>query len=356
MSHINARENSSKERITLLLWHKPPYFQEQLFPGISIQTMHSDKTDRCQDSEVWLLSRRKLYKTPVEIDPRDPEETHRMSISAVSKTKIPFRRFIFQLISGGWCSAAGARRRANGRWVPPVQMGFMQRSHSNPRPKSFTRPLESSYLFGTKLPFPSLLCIRRQETCTHTRWIVEAIGFPTAGSHIVRNYTFNLPHCSRPAGTPSLFMAARRDNWKHNGFWGKAEGLVSSDLMHRYLSVYFLMVQKGQTQTVTVTNDLDVHLPAPRWSFARDSIPIVSGGVGTRALSPKSLRSERICLERKCSSNSIRLITEMNRSWKEFISPYWICGRLFVSPVKPEIWKWTRVELMRSLLAFISAH
>lgn len=91
-----------------------------------------------------------------------------MSISAVSKTKIPFQRFIFQLISGGWCSTAGAHRRANGRWVPLVQMGFTQQSHSNPRPKSFTRPLESSYLFGTKLPFPSLLCIHWQETRMHT--------------------------------------------------------------------------------------------------------------------------------------------------------------------------------------------
>ncbi len=193
-----------------------------------------------QRSRILVTVKSKAVQIPVEINPGDPEETHRMSISALSKTKMYFRCFIFQLISGGWCSTAGARRRANGRWVPLVQMGFMQRSHSNPRPKSFTRPLESSYLFGTKLPFPSLLCIHLQDT--HTQWIVEAIGFPTAGSHIVRNYTFNLPHCSRTAGTPSLFMAARRDNWKHNGFWVKAEGLVSSDFMYRYLSVHLLMV------------------------------------------------------------------------------------------------------------------
>lgn len=43
----------------------------------------------------------KAVKIPVEIKPRDPEETHRMSISAFSKTKISFQHFIFQLISGG---------------------------------------------------------------------------------------------------------------------------------------------------------------------------------------------------------------------------------------------------------------
>lgn len=205
----------------------------------SDKTMKKNRPTQRSQSLVTVMS--KAVKILVVIKPRDPEETHRMSISAISKMKISFQCFLFQL-TGGWCSAAGAHRRANGCWVPWVQMGFMQRSHSNPGPKSFTRPLESSYLFGTKLPFPSLLCIHWQETHTHMRWIVEAIGFPTAGSHIVRNYTFNLPHCSHSAGTPSLFMAARRDNWKHNGFWGKAEGLVSSDLMHRYLSVYFLMV------------------------------------------------------------------------------------------------------------------
>lgn len=134
----------------------------------------SDKTMRknrpMQRPRILVTVTSKAVQIPVEINPGDPEETHRMSISAVSKTKISFRRFIFQLISGGWCSTAGARRRANGRWVPTVQMGFMQRSHSNPRPKSFTRPLESSYLFGTKLPFPSLLCIHLQDTHTGNCW------------------------------------------------------------------------------------------------------------------------------------------------------------------------------------------
>ncbi len=301
-----------------------------------------------QRSRILVTVKSKAVQIPVEINPGDPEETHRMSISALSKTKMYFRCFIFQLISGGWCSTAGARRRANGRWVPLVQMGFMQRSHSNPRPKSFTRPLESSYLFGTKLPFPSLLCIHLQDTHTHSELLRQSVS--QLLGLILLEITLSICRTAPAQQAPHLSLWLLDETIENT----MDSGWRLRDWCHQILCTDISLLISWWCRKPK--SDCNRYNRPQRLSTG--SLLILStqfhSKQGIHALSPKLLRSERICLERKCSTTSIRIITEINRSWKEFILS--VLELVFVSPVKPVIWKRTRVEVMRSLLAFISGH
>lgn len=99
-----------------------------------------------------------------------------------------------------------------------------------------------------------------EERRTHTKRNVKAIARRPLGP-ILLEITLSICRTApTQQATPSLFMAARRDNWKHNGFCGALRDIVSSALMRRYLSVYVVMLQEGRT----VTNDLRFHLWAPR--------------------------------------------------------------------------------------------